>query len=244
MVIQTFPAHVASIVALRSDVLQLRLRLDDTTAFRFRAGQFIAIHGPDGQARCYSMAERASLPPMLELHVRLHTEGRFSGWLNAARLAPLADLAPLSISGPYGECTWQADAPALLLATGTGIAPIKALIEEALDGDAPHRLSLYWGGRTEDDLYLHDHFAALARRDARLRFVPVLSRPHAGWRGARGFVQHTAAADHPNLRAMRVYACGNATMVNAARALFVARQGLTADTFAWSGACRDECSVE
>lgn len=218
-----------------ADVVVLQLRPADGQAFPYRAGQFIALHLPGGLSRCYSMATRPVAGAPLVFHIRLHPRGVFSGWLQAALSQPLPALPTLTVSGPYGSCTRTVEAAAgrhtVLLATGTGIAPLAALVDEALaDGD-DRPLSLYWGARQPDDFYCRQTFEALAARHPHFRFIPVVEGAAPGWRGRRGWVQDCAADDFPDLAAARVYACGAPAMVQSARQTLMARCGLSGEHF-------------
>jgi CDP-4-dehydro-6-deoxyglucose reductase, E3 len=141
----------------------------------------------------------------------------------------------LRVEGPYGSFFLREDSskPIILLASGTGFAPIKAIIEHAMHVGCERPMTLYWGGRKRGDLYLH----ALARRWAaehpRLRYVPVLSEARAQdeWSGRSGLVHKAVMEDYPDLAGFQVYACGNPLMVEAARAEFSTRCGLPADEF-------------
>ncbi len=229
----TCNASLSGIVRLAGDVLRLHIRPDDEALSRYRAGQFMAVHLPQETPRSYSMARAPRRGEPLELHVRLHPGGRFSGWLRD--LEHIGAPTRLRISGPFGDCTWRecgdAVTQVLLLATGTGIAPLNALLEQAIDDGERMPITLYWGSRTPADFYLREHFDALAARLPGLRFVPVLSGGDPDWQGRHGHVQQAAATDHPSLRPARVYACGSAAMVEGARALFTLRHGLDPERF-------------
>lgn len=227
-----FPARVLSIDFVSADVVRLLIAPYAGDGMPYRAGQFLSLQLPDGTVRSYSMAAAHRTGEALELQIQLRDGGRLSNWL---RQRDGADEPPLRIRGPFGQCTWQHDTVApsrvLLLATGTGIAPLNALLEHAVDIGTRSPVTLYWGARAASDLYLRDHFMAMVERLPWFRFVPVVSRADAAWAGRRGHVQDVAASDHPGLRDARVYACGQAAMVAGARALLVERRGLNPDRF-------------
>jgi len=85
---------------------------------------------------------------------------------------------------------------------------------------AQRDITLYWGGRRREDLYLFELPEALAREHPRFRFVPILSRPDEAWSGRTGYVQDNLLADHADLTNFDVYACGSPSMVQSARAAF------------------------
>jgi CDP-4-dehydro-6-deoxyglucose reductase len=225
----TFELPLLSVDRIADDVVLLSLDGAERP-MRYREGQFVVLELPGGQTRSYSLAQPCWPDGRLELHIRLRREGQMSRRIERG----LAPGDTLRVHGPYGECVWRpaaADEPVVMLATGTGIAPLQAMLmrELASDGKAP--ISLYWGARTSADLYLMECFERLARIAPRFSFVPVLSRPEPGWRGARGHVQQVAIARHPDLRKGWVYACGTPAMVRDARALLGGLCGLPAGRF-------------
>lgn len=232
----TFPpasrsAEVVSIREMGCAVINLRLRQPPDEAMAYQEGQFLSVILPDGDARSYSMAARKSDEGVIDLHIRLHGDGKFSKILTNQLKAGDS----LQLVGPFGDCylrpRFSADSPVIMLATGTGIAPLKAMIEKWLETAAEGPLSLYWGGMTTDDLYLMDHFSALAERVKAFRFIPVLATGDETWRGRRGFVQDIAAIDYPDMSGSHVYACGSPAMVNGARTMLPEICRLSADCF-------------
>jgi CDP-4-dehydro-6-deoxyglucose reductase len=141
----------------------------------------------------------------------------------------------LRMEGPFGSFFLREDSdkPIVLLASGTGFAPIKAIIERIEHLGSQRPVTLYWGGRARADLYLHDWALAAAARLPNLTYVPVLSEPRAedGWSGRSGFVHQAVMADLPDLSGHQVYACGAPIMVDSAQRDFVAQCGLPAEEF-------------
>ncbi|WP_229259119.1 hypothetical protein [Duganella flavida] len=123
------------------------------------------------------------------------------------------------------------EAPIILVASGTGFAPICAMLKAHGERIAQRGAVLYWGGYRLTDLYALDEIEVLLQRYPGLRFVPVLSGPEAGWEGRTGFVHEAVAQDHLDLSAHEVYACGNPLMVDAARQVFVRDNGLNEHNF-------------
>ena len=228
------PTRVLSMSRPAPDVALLRLQLPANQSFRFHAGQYIEFILRDGARRSYSMAnapENLGQPPAIELHLRHMPGGKFTDHVFGA----MKDKDILRMEGPFGSFFLREDSdkPIVLLASGTGFAPIKAIIEhlQALGSTRP--AVLYWGCRTRGDLYLHE-WAERAARDAPwLRYVPVLSEPTEAdaWAGRRGLVHQAVMADWPDLSGHQVYACGAPLMVEAAQHDFVDRCGLPADEF-------------
>ena len=206
-------------------------------ASRFQAGQYLQILLPGGDRRNFSLANPPHDNDGAELHIRHLKGGRFSEGV-------LAELGPgdrLVVELPFGEFFLRpAETPAILLATGTGFAPIKSILEGALRRGERRQMRLYWGGRTKSDLYMLDHVAKCRDRTPWFSFVPILSRPSAEWKGRTGLVHRAALEDNPDMTNVDVYACGNPQMIFAARKEFAEAAGLPearfyADAFVASG---------
>ncbi len=227
------PSRVISLSRAAADVLVLRLQLPANQHFQYHAGQYIEFILAGGARRSYSMAcapGRLGSPPAIELHLR-HLAG---GLFTDAAFSTLKAKDILRIEGPFGSFFLrQSHKPIILLASGTGLAPIKALVEQLQDTAARRPAVLYWGGRRRADLYLDDWARQAAADLPWLRYIPVLSEPQAadGWAGRTGFVHQAVMADWPDLSGHQVYACGAPAMVDAAQRDFVDRCGLPADEF-------------
>ena len=227
------PARVLSLQRVAADVMIMRLQLPANQDLQYRAGQYIEILLRDGARRSYSMANAAHRlgdPPALELHLRHLPGGKFTDHVFAAMQVKEI----LRIEGPFGSFFLREDSvkPIVLLAAGTGFAPIKALLEQMQLKALARPTVLYWGCRTRADLYLNDWAEAAAAAMPNLRYVPVLSEPHdAPWGGRVGLVHRAVMADLPDLSRHQVYACGAPVMVDAARRDFVAQCRLPEDEF-------------
>jgi CDP-4-dehydro-6-deoxyglucose reductase, E3 len=219
------PSKVDSLENLSPDVLRVRLRLPPGTSFAFAPGQYVDVLGPGGIRRSYSLAKRAD-GGAIELHIRRVDGGAMSDyWFGRVKLNDL-----LRVDGPRGTFTLRSDpqTDVVFLATGTGIAPVKAMLEEIASlapKNRPRSVRLFWGGRHRDDLYW-DPREALED----VIYVPTLSRAEAGWQGRQGYVQDVALAAGANLDATQVYACGSDAMIRGARAAFE-RAGLPERAF-------------
>jgi CDP-4-dehydro-6-deoxyglucose reductase len=225
------PARVDAIMLLSPDVMRIEMRLPPRNPFCFLAGQYIDVTSPSGATRSYSIASNAAKPDRLELQVRRVDGGVLSDyWFEQCRANDL-----LRFNGPRG--TFYLRPPEgldlIFLATGTGIAPILSMLHQvgAMPAECrPRSVTLYWGARHAQDLYL-DAGGTLPG----LRYVPVLSRGDASWSGARGHVQdvlvHDVAHDAtPPLQGAAVYACGSEAMIHGARRL-LADNGLSTKRF-------------
>lgn len=219
---------VRKIEQLAADVAAIHLRLPIGKRAPFRAGQYLRVILPDGDSRNFSMANPPQKNDSIELHVRHVPGGKFS----EAVLARLAPKDVLDLELPYGEFTLtEADTPALLIATGTGFAPIRSILENQVRTGAIRPLHLYWGGNTADDLYMAKQLETLAKRHDWFSFTPVISGENADWDGRRGLVHEAALTDYPDMSGYEVYACGAPVMIDAARRDFTARADLDPDLF-------------
>lgn len=223
---RTLPCRIAAIERLAPDVLRIALRLPPAIALDYLPGQYIEIIGEHGMRRSYSIARAPQHGAPLEVHVREVAGGAMSDyWFNRACVNDL-----LRLRGPLGTFVLRdvAGIDLVLLATGTGIAPAKAILESLPSLDparAPRSVTVLWGGRTPSDLYLE-----LGAMQGDHRFVPVLSRADRGWTGARGHVQDVLLGMQPDLRHTAVYACGSDAMIHGARDA-LARSGLPEHRF-------------
>jgi CDP-4-dehydro-6-deoxyglucose reductase len=141
----------------------------------------------------------------------------------------------LRIEGPYGSFYLRENstAPLILLASGTGFAPIKALLEHMQHKGIERPATLYWGGRRPSDLYMNDWVEAQIKLMPNLSYVPVISdaKPEDAWSGRTGFVHQAVLQDHPNLSSYQVYACGAPIVVDSARADYVNKAGLPEEAY-------------
>jgi len=227
------PTRVLSIGRPSSDVAVLRLQLPANQSFQYHAGQYIEFMLRDGSRRSYSMANapgNLGMPPAIELHIRHLPGGKFTDQV----FGTLKEKDILRMEGPFGSFFLrESDKPMVLLASGTGLAPIKALVEQLQATASTRPAVLYWGCRSRADLYLNDWAEQAARDLPNLRYVPVLSDPLPGdgWTGRTGLVHQAVMADLPDLAGHQVYACGAPLMVDAARRDFSTRCGLPDDEF-------------
>jgi len=228
--VRKLPARVIGMRRVAPDVMVLTLQLPAADPLRFYAGQYVDMLLRDGQRRSYSIARAPHADGPLELHVRHLPGGVFTDHVFGAGVSAMKERDIVRLEGPLGSFFLREDsaAPIVLLASGTGFAPIKAIVEHIQHQGITRPVRLYWGGRRPHDLYLD----ALAREWEALlpdlRYVPVVSDalPEDGWTGRDGFVHHAVMADLPDLSGWQVYACGAPVMVEAARHDFVRVCGL------------------
>jgi CDP-4-dehydro-6-deoxyglucose reductase len=231
---QKMPARVASLARAAPDVMIMKLQLPANVKLKYRAGQYVEFILRDGARRSYSMAnapETLGEPPMVELHLRHMPGGKFTDHVFGA----MKEKEILRVEGPLGSFFLREDSakPIVLLASGTGFAPIKAIIQHLQVKASMRPAMLYWGCRHRADLYQHDWIEAVAALMPNLRYVPVLSetKPADDWRGRSGFVHRAVMTDLPDLSGHEVYACGAPVMVDAARRDLIASCNLPEDAF-------------
>jgi CDP-4-dehydro-6-deoxyglucose reductase len=230
------PTRVTRLTRLAPDVMQLRLQLPANNSFGFKAGQYVEFILKDGQRRSYSMANaphevQAAGPEGMELHIRHMPGGLFTDQV----FGTLKEKDILRLEGPFGTFFLREDStrPIVLLASGTGLAPLKAMIAHMRHIGHTRPTALYWGCRSRIDLYLHDWALQQEAELPWLRYVPVLSepRPDDAWRGRLGLVHQAVLTDLPDLSGHEVYACGAPVMVQAARDDFTRLAGLPDEHF-------------
>ncbi len=229
--VRTLPARVHRLTRAAPDVMVVELTLPANERLQYLAGQYVDILLKDGKRRAFSLANAPHDDARLELHVRLITGGHFTAHV----FTTLRERDLLRLRGPLGTFFLREEStkPVLLIAGGTGFAPIKSIVEHALAERTERAMHIYWGGRHRVDLYLLDLAARWPSLGERIRFTPVLSEPTDDdhWRGRTGFVHHAAMEDHPDLSAYQVYVCGSPAMVAAARRDFVSECGLPPEEF-------------
>ena len=232
--VRKMPTRVTTIARPAPDVAVLTMQLPANDALRYHAGQYVEFILRDGSRRSYSMANAPHTQgdkPWIELHVRHMPGGKFTDQV----FDTLKEKDILRMEGPFGSFFLREDStkPMVLLASGTGFAPIKAIIEDLRFKGSDRPAVLYWGCRSKADLYLHDWAVQAARDMPHLSYIPVLSepRPEDAWTGRTGFVHQAVMADLPDLSGHQVYACGAPVMVESAQRDFVALCGLPAEEF-------------
>jgi len=235
IVVRKMPVRVLSLEPLAPDVMEITLQLPSAEAFRFQPGQYLEFILKDGSRRSYSMACARAEDHRVRLHVRHMPGGLFTSRVFGEGAEPLKPREILRIEGPLGSFFLDPDdvRPIVFLASGTGFAPIQAMIEGMLARGDTRPATLYWGGRPPADLYRQDMALGWQDQLPGFRFVPVLSEAVAGdgWTGRTGLVHQAVMEDLPDLSGHQVYACGAPVMVEAARRDFVKSCGLQPDAF-------------
>ena len=232
--IKRMPSRVISLEKKSHDVMVINLQLPASDTLQYKAGQYIEFVLRDGARRSYSMATAphiASDGKTLELHIRHMPGGKFTDHV----FGEMKEKEIQRIEGPFGSFYLREDSekPMILLASGTGFAPIKAIIQHLQHQGNTGPVAVYWGGRRPADLYMHEWVLAHVAATPNLRYVPVVSDalPEDAWTGRTGFVHQAVMADFPDLSAHQVYACGAPIVVDSAQADFVKICKLPEDEF-------------
>jgi CDP-4-dehydro-6-deoxyglucose reductase len=229
--VKKMPTRIAKLEKLSDDVMLVALQLPANEKLNYRAGQYIEFLLRDGKRRSYSMANAPHDAEHISLHIRHMPGGLFTDQV----FSTLKERDILRFEGPQGTFYLREDSdkPIILLASGTGFAPIKALVEQLIHTKSTRPVALYWGGRRPADLYMDKLCQEWAAQLPGFRYVPVISDAQAEdqWQGRTGFVHQAVMADHADLSAYQVYACGAPVMVDSAKRDFVAQCQLPADEF-------------
>jgi len=233
--IKTMPCRVERLERIADDIMIISLKLPPNQRLQYLAGQYINILLKDGKRRSFSLANSPVDDEFLQLHVRNYLGGVFANHV----FTQMKEKDILRIEGPLGGfCLRDAasQTPVIFIASGTGFAPIKSILEYtfAMESDAhtKREMTLYWGVRTKADLYLLELANNWQQRE-NFKFIPVLSAalPTDNWSGREGFVHQAVLQDFGNLIKHQVYACGSPVMIKAAHDDLTHLRKLPTDAF-------------
>jgi CDP-4-dehydro-6-deoxyglucose reductase, E3 len=235
IVVKTMPCRIEHLDRVADDVMIVRLKLPTSERLQFRAGQYMEFLLKDGARRSFSMANAPHDDALMELHIRHTPGGLFTDRVFGVN-QPLKVREILRFEGPHGSFFLRDEStkPIIFLASGTGFAPIKAIIEHMIYTGNTRKAVLYWGGRRPRDLYLNHLAKSWAAKYAdQFSYVPVVSDAtlEDEWRGRTGFVHRAVMEDFADLSGHQVYACGAPIVVDSARKEFVAQRNLSEDDF-------------
>ncbi len=212
--IQTLPARIDKIIKQTDQIIEVELRLPPTENFKFIEGQYITIISSKGIRRSYSIANCAN-ESKLRLFIKKIDTGKLSQyWFNEAKENDL-----LHIEGPKGTFFLrEKKSPIIFLATGTGIAPIKAILDRLSTQEKVSNLNLmlYWGNRFQRDFFWRPNYPKL-----NFTYKPILSRSTDGWHGEVGYIQNLVLNDNLRLANACVYACGSLLMIKSAKKILI-----------------------
>ncbi len=229
--VKKLPCRVQKLDRLAADVMLVDLKLPASEAFRFRAGQYIDILLANGQRRSFSIANAPHDAAHLELHVRRIDDGKFTNHV----FETMKEKDILRFEGPLGSFWLREDSarPIVMVAGGTGFAPIQSIVEHMIERGLSRSVTLYWGARDRAGLYLDARARSWEAALPELRYIPVLSDlgPEDAWDGRRGLVHQAVLDDFGDLSGHEVYACGAPGMIAAARTSFTTERALPEDHF-------------
>lgn len=229
--VRTMPCRVEKVEHPADDVAVLYLKLPANERLQFLAGQYIDILMKDGKRRSFSLANAPHDDAFLQLHVRYLAGGAFTEYV----FKTMKEKDILRFEGPLGSFFLQEDSakPIVFLASGTGFAPVKAIVEHAFHIGTQREMVFYWGARNRKDLYLAELAERWQQERPNFRFVPVLSEPapEDNWSGRTGLVHQAVMEDFADLSAYEIYACGNPAMVETAHGAFTSERGLPEGQF-------------
>ncbi|HEX5364897.1 MAG TPA: CDP-6-deoxy-delta-3,4-glucoseen reductase [Gallionella sp.] len=227
--VKTMPCRIDKMEKVAPDVMVLKLKLPANERLQFLAGQYIDILQKDQKPRSFSLANAPHHDDLLELHIRNIAGGSFTQHV----FSDMKERDILRLKGPLGSFFLREDSdkPIIFVASGTGFAPIKAIIEHALYIGVKRPMHFYWGARTLADLYMLE--TARLWESNGIKFTPVLSEPTAtdGWQGRTGFVHQAVLDDYQDLSGYETYVCGAPVVVEAAHRDFTSQRGLPDDAF-------------
>jgi CDP-4-dehydro-6-deoxyglucose reductase len=229
---KTLPCRIERLVPLAPDVMQVWLRLPSVERLPFHAGQYLDVLLEGGRRRSFSIASPPHDAQLIELHVRRVSGGGFTerlfGAEDGSAGAPLAAGSLLRIEGPIGQFVYrEGTGPLIMVAGGTGFAPLKSILRHVLETGIRRPVHLYWGARHQQDLYEEARVLEWLGRFPQLTYTAVLSEATRieATHQRTGWVHEAVLADHPALAGTEVYAAGPPAMIEALRASFP-RHGL------------------
>ncbi len=216
MPLQLFKATVSRVQDLTHDVREIDLRLAEPPKMAFKAGQFVSFEVGRNEKnqeliRPYSIASPPSSPDVLTLLFNLVPGGPGSTFLFNLKKGDTTQF-----KGPAGSFRLRDDAARnyLFVATGTGIAPIRSMLMSLFERGLSGRITLFWGLRSQRDLYYQDELAAWTKQHQNFSFVTTLSRPENGWAGERGRVTRLVEERIASVQNLAVYLCGSSAMLD------------------------------
>lgn len=222
---QRVTCRVAGLKQFNHEIMQVLLQPEPPASLRFQPGQYINIVLGGQEKRPFSLANAPREDNLIELHIRHNAGGRFARWLRD----DMEEDARVVIDGPHGEFSiHESDRPIIMIAGGTGFAPIKALIEHMIHEHIGRIVYLYWGARTREDLYLESMAQRWGRVHENIHFIPVLSEENPGPGIRTGLVHEAVLEDFSGLGGYEVYVCGPVGLIRAAQETFL-NHGLDKD---------------
>jgi CDP-4-dehydro-6-deoxyglucose reductase len=214
------PARVASLRKMTDDVVHLKLKIPAADRMQFLAGQYVDFILKDGRRRAFSLANPPHHDEFLEFQIR-HVPG---GYFTSIVFNELKEKSLIRIEGPLGTFYLREDNddPIIMMAGGTGMAPLRGMLLHIFDTGIKRPIHLFWGVRTQKDLYLQEEIDQWLKDHPQLQFTPVLSEPEpsSNWQGATGWVHEVVTRTYPDMSGHEVYMSGPPPMIYAAKKAF------------------------
>jgi CDP-4-dehydro-6-deoxyglucose reductase len=235
--VRKVPCRINTIKFASDDVAILQLQLPASERFQFLAGQYLEFLLKDNKRRAYSIASAPHEEGPVELHIRHLPGGLFTDPLfgQTADGKQIKEKDILRFEGPLGSFFLREDSkkPIIFLASGTGFAPIKAMLTSIQNKKIDREIHFYWGGRRPKDLYMDSLCQEFTHTIPGFHYIPVISEalPEDGWQGRTGFVHRAVMHDFSDLSSYQVYACGAPIVIAAARTDFVKECRLPEEEF-------------
>ena len=228
--IRTLPARINNI-SLRDTIAIIDVALPKAPPFIFYAGQYMDFLLPDGSSRSYSIANAPETSTStLEFHIRLHEGGLFSSQLFSGSLKAGSIIR---LRGPLGSFSLnkESNKPLIFLATGTGFAPIKSLLQHLAHTQPKRHVHIYHGVRFVNEFYDETALHELLTHLPNSRYTPVVSRPDTSWVHATGYITEQVMHDYSNLQDFEVYACGSPAMIHSSQKILTEQKLLPQNAF-------------
>lgn len=235
--VRKVPCRINTIKFASDDVAILQLQLPASERFQFLAGQYLEFLLKDNKRRAYSIASAPHEEGPVELHIRHLPGGLFTDPLfgQTADGKQIKEKDILRFEGPLGSFFLREDSkkPIIFLASGTGFAPIKAMLTSIQNKKIDREIHFYWGGRRPKDLYMDSLCQEFTHTIPGFHYIPVISEalPEDAWQGRTGFVHRAVMHDFSDLSSYQVYACGAPIVIAAARTDFVKECRLPEEEF-------------
>jgi ferredoxin-NAD(P)+ reductase (naphthalene dioxygenase ferredoxin-specific) len=233
--------RVHEVTRATHDISIVKLHVLSGGPYDFSAGQFADVTFSGMPSRQYSMANRPD-QSTLEFHVRAVAEGQVSNFVHNELKTGMT----VEVNGPGGTSYLRTkhQGPILAIAGGSGLAPIKSIVETALFERLTQPINFYFGMRDERDIYLEHHFQTLAAQHSNFKFTPVLSNASDTTPRRTGFVTDAVRADFPSLEGFKAYLCGPPPMVEAAQRMLPELGMLNEDSHADAFYTKAELSAQ
>ncbi len=220
--VRKMPARVIEKTLLAPDVMQIKIKLPDAQRLQFLAGQYLEILLPDGKRRAFSIASAPQSEDVIELHIRHVEGGGFTGWV----FDELKERDILRLEAPLGTFFIRNDKterPMILMGGGTGFAPLKSMIEDLLSHHDQRPLHLFWGVRSQTELYMHEQALKWAEENGHIQYSNALSEAQSETPDGSyyGFIHEAVLEQYPDLSDFDIYMSGPPAMIDAGRAAFL-----------------------